>query len=164
MRKENGRITIEEHNQIIELYRSGETNKNIRDIVGISDMAIYDHVKLAKKWGELPNDFVKPKKEKEKKPPVPKKAKKEIKEEVFEQPPGTVRCSAKVSKTCIYGYKNQRYDGPKCNYILCTGKMRGCPGYACDKYEKITKDNKRRQEHGFNQNVLCEDVSILERA
>lgn len=87
MRKENGRITIEEHNQIIELYRSGETNKNIRDIVGISDMAIYDHVKLAKKWGELPNDFVKPKKEKEKKPPVPKKVKRKSKKKSLSSRP-----------------------------------------------------------------------------
>lgn len=52
------------------------------------------------------------------------------------QPPGTVNCKLGVSRKCIYGASwTASSDGPLCNYILCTGHMRGCPPTACDKFQ-----------------------------
>lgn len=59
----------------------------------------------------------------------------------------TVRCSDKISATCIYGvsrFERSKALGARCNYILCEGHMRGCSPDQCDKYVKIDKDHPRK--------------------
>ena len=52
------------------------------------------------------------------------------------QPPGTVNCNLGVSRKCVYGACwTASSEGPLCNYILCTGHMRGCPANECDKFQ-----------------------------
>ena len=53
-----------------------------------------------------------------------------------EQPIGTVNCTLAVSRRCIYGASwTACSKGPLCNYILCTGHMRGCPASECNKFQ-----------------------------
>lgn len=67
------------------------------------------------------------------------------------QAEGTVKCTAAVSRTCIYGVQKDKGNG-RCRFSECTGKCRsvttdffkGCKSSECIYYSKITKDNKRR--------------------
>lgn len=56
-----------------------------------------------------------------------------------------LKTSLELCKTCRYVWKCR--DGSSkdiaCNYFLDTGKRRECPVGYCDKYDKITKSEKK---------------------
>lgn len=69
-------------------------------------------------------------------------------------PGETVRCTAAISRTCVYGmYARSDCQGitgtqQRCRYSLVTGKCRsigedGCSWKACTKYSRISQDNPR---------------------
>lgn len=68
-----------------------------------------------------------------------------------ERKPGTIYCDINVSKKCIYGLRSSgTYGTNLCNYILITGKMRGCPWSECDKFcEGSRKPIKKSTLGGF---------------
>lgn len=48
---------------------------------------------------------------------------------------GNVSCGSSMSDKCIYGKSKSDTSGKGfCNYILCTGHLRGCSYLNCDKY------------------------------
>lgn len=68
------------------------------------------------------------------------------------QATGTVKCTAAISRTCIYGVQKDKGNG-RCRFSECTGKCRsvtteffqGCKASECIYYTKITRENKRRE-------------------
>lgn len=56
-----------------------------------------------------------------------------------------VRCTAAVSHQCVYGISQSvsSFSG-LCRYIQCENRMRGCSWKACNKFQKVTKNNPRK--------------------
>ena len=108
--------------QVITLYIEGYTYREIAKIINVSKAGLCNMMHALIQEGVL----------------VSRKQLKKMspKELEWKQPPGTVKCNLGVSRRCIYGASwTASSEGPLCNYILCTGHMRGCPANACDKFQ-----------------------------
>lgn len=60
----------------------------------------------------------------------------------------TVKCTRKISKTCIYGTEIESDSVARCRYSLITGKCRSvgegaCSWKVCTKYSKVSAENPR---------------------
>ena len=143
------RLTEEDRKKVVELYKGGLYCDEIGEQMGINVSTAWTIVEQQIKAGLIEKH---PRKEPKRKSqgcgPTQRSWNREkipmIQAEP-EQPAGvTVRCTVKISQTCVYGRESKQTNGPLCNYILCEGKMRGCDPWACDKYSRVTRTNKRR--------------------
>lgn len=112
----------EQTKKLIELYVKGYPYRIITKITGINYNRAKNEVRRLIAEGVLIDRKIKPKDK--------------------EQPVGTVKCTKAVSRKCIYGSDYAPGETALCNYILITGKRRGCPACACDKFKQGKKKKK----------------------
>lgn len=126
-------------------YMANVRVEEIAEAIGAHPCTITRKVGQMKKAGIIPN-MRQPYRRKEK--PISYTPKKKKSKALIDNETGGVKCTLCVSKKCVYGCVQSTRHMGLCNYILITGKMRGCSPAHCKKFKPITKDNPRRSWEG----------------